>query len=103
MIKCKYCWSDIEETALKCFKCWEYQDIKYKWKWVQVKPWLFKKVFCTHCHYTGSPKTITKWSLFIEIILWCCFLIPWLIYSSHRAKTKYCVCPKCKSDRINEQ
>lgn len=102
MINCKFCGSELEDNVVKCKHCGEYLDPKYKWKGVQVKPSLFQKTFCTHCHYTGRPKTITKWSILIEIILWCCFLIPWLIYSLYRWKSRYCVCRKCSSDQINK-
>lgn len=98
---CKFCWENMNFTALKCNHCWEFQDPKYKWRWVVVKPWLFQKVFCTSCHHTTKWKTITKWSLLLEIVLWCLMIIPWLIYSGYRAKSKYCVCSNCKSDQIN--
>lgn len=100
MVNCKYCWWEIPDDVVKCKHCWEYQDMKYKWKWVLVKPSLFQKVFCTHCHNTWSPKTVTKGSILLEIFLWL-FIIPWMIYSWYRHKSRYCVCSKCWSDQIN--
>lgn len=99
---CVFCDREISLDAKKCHHCGEFQDKKYKWKWVQVKPALFQKVFCTHCFHEGSPKTITKGSILIELILWCFMIIPWLIYSIWRGKNKHCVCAKCGSDRINK-
>lgn len=100
MINCKFCGGQINDEAIKCQHCGEFQDPKYKWKGVQVKPSLFQKVFCTHCYHTGSPKTITKWSIFLELLLWC-MIIPWMIYSWYRAKSRYCICAKCGSNQIN--
>ena len=51
------------------------------------------KMYCTSCGSIGKPKTKTKGSLSLEIILWLCFLIPGFIYSLWRTfdKTKACV------------
>lgn len=99
--KCRFCQFIIPETAIKCNGCGEFQDIKYKWKWVPVKPALFQKVFCTHCFETSKPRTITKWSILIEMIMWLA-IIPGIFYSSYRQKSKTCVCRLCGSDRINK-
>jgi len=55
-----------------------------------------QNMICPHCGSTGKPKTITPGSIFIEIILWCCFAIPGLVYSIWRltARKKGC-CPAC--------
>lgn len=50
---------------------------------------------CVNCGSRGFPKTKTKGSFFIELILWLCFLIPGLIYSVWRLTTRYKACPKC--------
>lgn len=54
-----------------------------------------EKFVCTSCGYTGEPKTITKGSIGIEIILWLCFLIPGLIYSVWRLSSRHYGCPTC--------
>ncbi len=51
---------------------------------------------CTSCGYLGKPKKITKGNFIIELILWCLFIIPGLIYSIWRLTTKQEVCPECK-------
>jgi uncharacterized membrane protein YqaE (UPF0057 family) len=51
---------------------------------------------CTSCGYMGRPKKITKGNFIIELILWCLFIIPGLIYSIWRLTAKYNVCPQCK-------
>lgn len=101
MKECKYCFWKIKDSAIKCKHCGEYQLEKYKYSWVRVKPGLFQKIYCTHCWYEWKVKTITPGSTIIELILWLCMIIPGLIYSWYRMKSKYCICPKCKSDRIN--
>ena len=98
--KCKMCWELIQNDAIKCKHCWEYANTKYKWKWQLVKPWMFQKVFCTHCHEVTRPRTITKGSLIIEFILWF-MILPWMTYSAHRSKSKYCVCRNCWSHLVN--
>jgi len=52
---------------------------------------------CTNCGYVGKPKSRTKGSLAIELILWLMFLVPGLIYSVWRLTTRQKVCPKCKN------
>jgi len=50
---------------------------------------------CSNCGHIGRPKTKTKGSIFIEIILWLFIIIPGLIYSIWRLTTRYKACPKC--------
>ena len=54
-----------------------------------------EEIVCTSCGYVGEPKTITKGSMGVEIILWLCFLIPGLIYSVWRLSSRYDGCPSC--------
>lgn len=52
---------------------------------------------CTQCGRQGRAKTITKGSIFIELVLWICFLIPGLIYSIWRLSSRTKACPDCKT------
>ena len=52
---------------------------------------------CPNCGTRGVPATKTKGSIFIEIILWLCLIIPGLIYSIWRLTTRYKACPACGS------
>lgn len=52
-------------------------------------------MICQNCGTRGTPKTITKGSLAIEILLWICFLIPGVIYSLWRMTTRQQGCPSC--------
>ncbi len=54
-----------------------------------------KTIKCPNCKYEGVGKTFVKGSILIEIILWCCFLIPGIIYSIWRSTSKYKGCPQC--------
>ena len=58
------------------------------------------EIVCTSCGYTGEPSTITQGSIFIELVLWLCFLIPGLIYSIWRHSSRYDGCPKCQQKNI---
>jgi hypothetical protein len=52
-------------------------------------------MICPNCGSRGEPKTNTRGSIAIEILLWLCLLIPGLIYSIWRSTTKYKACPSC--------
>lgn len=53
--------------------------------------------FCKDCGQTGYPKRRTRGSLGIEILLWCLFLLPGLIYSIWRLTTRHDACRFCAS------
>jgi hypothetical protein len=59
-------------------------------------------VVCTQCGYHGRAKSITRGSIFIEIILWLCLLIPGLIYSIWRLTTRRDGCAQCGGAVIPE-
>jgi hypothetical protein len=59
------------------------------------------KIFiCIKCKTQERPHTKTPGSLWIEIILWLCFLIPGLIYSVWRLTSRKKVCEACESPEI---
>jgi len=55
---------------------------------------------CVNCGSVTYPKMVTKGSIFIEILLWLCFLIPGLIYSVWRLTSRHEACPKCKAPNM---
>jgi hypothetical protein len=57
-------------------------------------------LICSNCGSQGKPKVITKGNILIEIILWCCILVPGLIYSIWRLSSRYKACPKCGSPNM---
>ena len=51
---------------------------------------------CTHCRGVGNPTTTTPGSILIELVLWCLFLLPGLIYSIWRiSERRRNVCRMC--------
>jgi hypothetical protein len=59
-----------------------------------------KELICSACGTAGKPKSHTRGSIFIEIILWLCFIIPGLIYSIWRLTTRRPVCRTCGSTQM---
>lgn len=59
-----------------------------------------KTFYCRHCDYHGQQLTVTPGSFIIEIILWCFYIIPGLIYSVWRCSARKKVCPECKSEHM---
>ncbi len=55
---------------------------------------------CRACWLIATPKDATKGSFFIEIALWCLFIIPGIVYSVWKYITKEKVCPVCSSPAV---
>lgn len=55
---------------------------------------------CKECGSISEPKTVTKGSIWIEVVLWLCFIIPGLIYSIWRHATRHDACRVCGSTSI---
>lgn len=55
---------------------------------------------CKDCGSVGEPKTATRGSMGVEVILWLCFLVPGLIYSIWRLSSKHDVCAACGSENL---
>jgi hypothetical protein len=51
--------------------------------------------YCTTCGAVGAPKSHTRGSIWVEIVLWLCFLLPGLVYSLWRLSTRQKVCRTC--------
>lgn len=58
------------------------------------------QLICSNCGTIGSPKTVTKGSILIEIVLWICFIVPGLIYSIWRLTTRTKACRSCGADNM---
>lgn len=52
---------------------------------------------CTKCGTVGKPKTVTPGYLILEALLWCCFLLPGIIYSYWRHGARHKACKACRS------
>ena len=58
------------------------------------------QMFCTNCGTVAPPKTYTKGSMGLEILLWLCFLLPGLFYSLWRLSSRYKGCPACQAPNM---
>lgn len=50
---------------------------------------------CPNCGIIGRPKTLTKGSLGIEVVLWLCFIFPDILYSLWRLSNRQRGCRSC--------
>ena len=55
------------------------------------------ELICKACGHIGKSKRAAKGSLLVEILLWCCFLVPGIIYSIFRQASIYRKCRLCGS------
>jgi hypothetical protein len=62
----------------------------------KIPYWKNILVNCPNCWFKWEPIKYRKWNIFLEIILWILFLIPWAIYTALRHINTFCLCPKCK-------
>jgi hypothetical protein len=58
------------------------------------------ELFCKSCGTVGKSKRHMPGSILIEIILWCCFVIPGLVYTIWRHGASKQVCKKCRSKEL---
>jgi hypothetical protein len=56
--------------------------------------------YCTVCGHTGKPKTVTRGSFLIEVVLWLALIVPGVIYSLWRLTTRHKACERCGSTHI---
>lgn len=59
-----------------------------------------KEMVCSQCGAVGTPVTHTPGSILIEIVLWCMFLLPGLLYSAWRMTARAKVCRECGSKQL---
>lgn len=57
---------------------------------------------CMICHELTRGRTKVKGSLFIEILLWCFFIVPGLIYSIWRMTSTNVICSHCGSEYLKQ-
>jgi uncharacterized membrane protein YqaE (UPF0057 family) len=60
------------------------------------------KIICPSCHYVGESKGIAKGSRKIEITLWCCLILPGMLYTMWRQSKdgQYQGCPQCHEANV---
>lgn len=55
---------------------------------------------CKDCGSIGESSTITKGSIWIEVVLWLCFIVPGLVYSLWRHSSRFEACRVCGSRNV---
>ncbi len=60
------------------------------------------KIICPSCRYVGESKSIAKGSRKMEITLWCCLLLPGILYTVWRQSKdgQYQGCPQCQEANV---
>jgi len=58
------------------------------------------QLICLDCGKIGFPKTVTKGSILIELVLWICFIVPGIIYSIWRLTTRGKACRSCGAGNL---
>ena len=56
--------------------------------------------YCPSCGHTGKMQMKRAGSAGITFLLFCCFIIPALIYSSWRWNNRSRSCPKCNNKNV---
>jgi hypothetical protein len=59
-----------------------------------------EQVVCRNCGHVGKRRTTTPGSFLLEIVLWCCFLLPGLLYSAWRIAKRGKTCEACGSGDV---
>lgn len=57
-------------------------------------------VVCIDCGNVGKARKYCRGSVFLELFLWLCFLLPGIVYSIWRYTGPRRVCSKCMSPNI---
>ena len=107
LINCPECGQEVSDQATSCPHCgYGLNEIAGP---TQPKPRFFllrmlsPKVYCTNCHYTGRPGRVgvNAGNCLIMIILFCCFIIPGIIYMIYiDSKSAEICCKKCKNKHV---
>ena len=58
------------------------------------------QMICTDCGTAGKPKRHVPGSILIEIVAWCCLLVPGILYSLWRHSTTTKGCPACQGKMV---
>lgn len=56
--------------------------------------------FCKSCHYVGGTKRFMPGSILVELVAWCFFFVPGVIYSIWRHSASVQVCKTCGSKEV---
>lgn len=59
-----------------------------------------RKYICMECGCQRDPIDAKRGLLIIELIMWCMFIVPGIIYSIWRRLRKHKVCPNCLNPTV---
>jgi len=59
-----------------------------------------KRMFCLTCGSISETRRVMPGSLAIEVVAWCLFLLPGLIYSLWRHSAAFSGCGHCRSRQV---
>lgn len=59
-----------------------------------------KDYICMVCGCQRAPVLERRGNLYIEILLWVCYIIPGVVYSLWRTVRRHQVCPNCRNPSI---
>jgi hypothetical protein len=57
-------------------------------------------LYCKDCGSTAGTKKHMPGSIFIELVLWCCFVVPGLSYTIWRYHSSGRICRACASANL---
>jgi len=59
-----------------------------------------QNLICTTCGTIGNIKRQARGKMWLEIVLWFCYIIPGVIYSLWRTSNYRNVCQTCKGEQF---
>ena len=66
-----------------------------------MMPFESRQIHCTNCSYEGKGKVFTEGNFAFELIMYCFFIIPGIIYTLWRTTFgRHLICPDCKSKNV---
>lgn len=64
------------------------------------RPRVALRMLCTECLHVGEPDTVLEGSDRVELLAWCCFALPGLLYCWWRHLRRSKICPECGGDAL---
>jgi uncharacterized membrane protein YqaE (UPF0057 family) len=68
--------------------------------WSILRPKKGKAMVCATCGHHGPTVPHTRGSIWIELVLWLCLLVPGLVYSIWRLSTRAPACASCGARQL---
>jgi len=106
---CPFCAEEIEEDSIKCPVC-EEQLVKRKeaikekktekWGEILVDNWIVEKIKCPNCWYHWEPWIYNPQNSVLKAFLFCCGILPWVIYGVVMWRQEIYTCKHCNSHEI---